>query len=253
MLILDDSTSALDMETEYEIQKSLESLEATKIIIAHRISAVRRADEIIFLEDGRIKERGTHEELHPQRPGHQGLHPGQAAVLAQIIQGLQHEKGLHPLQVRLHLVHHLPEGRPGPGQLPDKEGRLGLLGGSGAGVEDMDLPPAALLPVDGAGLHGGVVGPGEPPGEGDHIVVPVAEVLQIGGRGGAGGLGPAGGGAHLLQQHRLPELLVIGHGLRAHMDAQRHHGKVRVPPQVRRRVRTAVTDQAITHLKNHLN
>ncbi len=63
VLILDDSTSALDMETEYEIQKSLESLEATKIIIAHRISAVRRADEIIFLEDGRIKERGTHEEL----------------------------------------------------------------------------------------------------------------------------------------------------------------------------------------------
>lgn len=63
VLILDDSTSALDMETEYEIQKSLETLDATKIIIAHRISAVRRADEIIFLEDGCIRERGTHEEL----------------------------------------------------------------------------------------------------------------------------------------------------------------------------------------------
>ena len=63
VLVLDDSTSALDMETEYEIQKSLDALDATKIIIAHRISAVRRADEIIFLEDGRIKERGTHEEL----------------------------------------------------------------------------------------------------------------------------------------------------------------------------------------------
>lgn len=63
VLILDDSTSALDMETEYEIQKSLDALDATKIIIAHRISAVRRADEIIFLEDGRIRERGTHEEL----------------------------------------------------------------------------------------------------------------------------------------------------------------------------------------------
>lgn len=67
VLILDDSTSALDMETEYEIQKSLDALEATKIIIAHRISAVRRADEIIFLEDGRIKERGTHEELLAKR------------------------------------------------------------------------------------------------------------------------------------------------------------------------------------------
>lgn len=63
VLILDDSTSALDMETEYEIQKSLEGLECTKIVIAHRISAVRRADEIIFLDEGKIAERGTHEEL----------------------------------------------------------------------------------------------------------------------------------------------------------------------------------------------
>ena len=67
VLILDDSTSALDMETEYEIQKSLDTLDATKIIIAHRISAVRRADEIIFLEDGSIKERGSHEELLAKR------------------------------------------------------------------------------------------------------------------------------------------------------------------------------------------
>lgn len=63
VLILDDSTSALDMETEYEIQKALDTLDTTKIIIAHRISAVRRADEIIFLEDGMVKERGSHEEL----------------------------------------------------------------------------------------------------------------------------------------------------------------------------------------------
>lgn len=68
VLVLDDSTSALDMETEYEIQKSLDTLEdTTKIIIAHRISAVRRADEIIFLEEGKIKERGTHEELMEQK------------------------------------------------------------------------------------------------------------------------------------------------------------------------------------------
>lgn len=64
ILILDDSTSALDMETEFQIQKSLEELNGTtKIIIAHRISAVRSADEILFLEHGKIKERGTHEEL----------------------------------------------------------------------------------------------------------------------------------------------------------------------------------------------
>lgn len=64
VLILDDSTSALDMETEHEIQKSLEQKrDATKIIVAHRISAVKNADEIIILDKGRIVERGTHEEL----------------------------------------------------------------------------------------------------------------------------------------------------------------------------------------------
>jgi ATP-binding cassette subfamily B protein len=51
------------METELMIQKSLNQIESTKIIIAHRISAVRHADEIIILEDGRIVERGTHESL----------------------------------------------------------------------------------------------------------------------------------------------------------------------------------------------
>lgn len=63
LLVLDDSTSALDMETELMIQKSLADVKATKIIIAHRISAVRNADEIIILENGRITERGTHNDL----------------------------------------------------------------------------------------------------------------------------------------------------------------------------------------------
>lgn len=64
ILVMDDSTSALDMETEHEIQKTLNSLkDTTKIIIAHRISAVCHADEIIYLQDGKIAERGTHEEL----------------------------------------------------------------------------------------------------------------------------------------------------------------------------------------------
>ena len=64
VLILDDSTSALDMETEHEIQKTLKELKGTtKMIIAHRISAVCHADEIIYLKDGRIAERGTHREL----------------------------------------------------------------------------------------------------------------------------------------------------------------------------------------------
>ena len=68
VLVLDDSTSALDMETEQQIQNALEKREnVTKIIIAHRISAVRKADEIIFLKEGRIAERGTHDALMAQK------------------------------------------------------------------------------------------------------------------------------------------------------------------------------------------
>lgn len=64
VLVLDDATSALDMETEKLLQKNLKEVgEITKIIIGHRISSVRDADEIIILERGRIAERGTHEEL----------------------------------------------------------------------------------------------------------------------------------------------------------------------------------------------
>lgn len=65
VLILDDSTSALDMETEYSLLKNLSNREntSTTFIIAHRISAVKNADLIIYLEDGEIKEKGTHEEL----------------------------------------------------------------------------------------------------------------------------------------------------------------------------------------------
>lgn len=65
ILILDDATSALDMETEYEILKALERRRgnSTTFIIAHRISAVKDADEILILDDGRIVERGTHRDL----------------------------------------------------------------------------------------------------------------------------------------------------------------------------------------------
>lgn len=65
ILILDDATSAVDMETEYQIQQALETMKqrSTVFIIAHRISSVRNADEIIILKDGLIYERGTHNEL----------------------------------------------------------------------------------------------------------------------------------------------------------------------------------------------
>ena len=68
ILILDDSTSALDMETERQIQSDLKKVEhISKIIIGHRISAVRDADEILILENGNVLERGTHEELMRRR------------------------------------------------------------------------------------------------------------------------------------------------------------------------------------------
>lgn len=68
ILILDDSTSALDMETELMIQNTLRQLaDTTKIIIGHRISAVRHADEIIVLDKGTIAERGTHQTLMQQK------------------------------------------------------------------------------------------------------------------------------------------------------------------------------------------
>ncbi|MCD5322507.1 MULTISPECIES: ABC transporter ATP-binding protein [Pontibacillus] len=65
ILVLDDATSAVDMETELQIQKALkEVMEGrTTFIIAHRISSLKHADEILVLEDGRIVERGVHDEL----------------------------------------------------------------------------------------------------------------------------------------------------------------------------------------------
>ncbi len=69
ILVLDDTTSAVDMETEKYIQQQLRELPfpCTKILIAQRISSVKDADLILVLENGRITERGTHEELLKNR------------------------------------------------------------------------------------------------------------------------------------------------------------------------------------------
>lgn len=65
ILIMDDCTSAVDMETEYAIQQALKRVMEgrTTFIIAHRISSVKDADEIIVLDNGQIVERGTHDQL----------------------------------------------------------------------------------------------------------------------------------------------------------------------------------------------
>ena len=65
VLVLDEATSALDVQTERAVGEALERLAEgrTTIVIAHRLSTVRDADQIVVLESGEIAERGTHEEL----------------------------------------------------------------------------------------------------------------------------------------------------------------------------------------------
>jgi len=69
ILILDEATSNLDTESEQLIQASMASLLAgrTTFVVAHRLSTIRRADEILLMEDGRVIERGTHQALMDAR------------------------------------------------------------------------------------------------------------------------------------------------------------------------------------------
>ena len=63
VLVLDEATSALDAATELKVIRALEKRNVTRIVVAHRLSTIRDADEIIVLNRGEIAERGTHDEL----------------------------------------------------------------------------------------------------------------------------------------------------------------------------------------------
>ena len=82
ILILDEATSNLDMESESFIQESLKELMKgrTTFVIAHRLSTIRQADQILVIEKGEIKERGTHQELIDKQGRYFDLYTYQARI-----------------------------------------------------------------------------------------------------------------------------------------------------------------------------
>ena len=82
ILLLDEATSSLDTESEALIQKSLDELlrGRTTLVIAHRLSTIQRADLILVIEDGRIAERGRHDELMSAKGRYHELYTVQARI-----------------------------------------------------------------------------------------------------------------------------------------------------------------------------
>jgi ATP-binding cassette, subfamily B, multidrug efflux pump len=88
ILILDDATSAVDMETEFRIQKALKNVmsDRTTFIIAHRISSLKHADEILVMENGKIVERGVHDFLLKNKGPYQRIYDIQYKDQKKILQ-----------------------------------------------------------------------------------------------------------------------------------------------------------------------
>jgi ATP-binding cassette subfamily B protein len=79
ILILDEATSSVDTESEQLIQQAIENLISgrTAIVIAHRLSTIRKADKIIVLDKGEIREIGSHEELLERKGYYHSLYESQ--------------------------------------------------------------------------------------------------------------------------------------------------------------------------------
>lgn len=82
ILVLDEATSSVDLATETRIEKALQKLLAgrTSVVIAHRLSTVRRADRILVVSDGRVVEQGSHEELLSKPSAYRRLYESQFAA-----------------------------------------------------------------------------------------------------------------------------------------------------------------------------
>ena len=82
MLILDEATSSIDARTEIKIQKAFREMMKgrTSFIVAHRLSTIREADLILVMDDGKIVEQGTHEQLLKKGGFYSKLYYSQFAV-----------------------------------------------------------------------------------------------------------------------------------------------------------------------------
>ena len=84
ILILDEATSSIDTHTEALVQRGIEAMLAgrTSFVIAHRLSTIKNADRIFVIDDGRIKEEGSHEELLAAGGAYYNLYAAQFKALA---------------------------------------------------------------------------------------------------------------------------------------------------------------------------
>ncbi|HEY9641243.1 MAG TPA: ABC transporter ATP-binding protein [Coleofasciculaceae cyanobacterium] len=101
ILILDEATSALDTVSERLVQEAIDNLsrDRTTLVIAHRLSTVQKADQIAVMEQGRVVELGTHEELLKQKGAYSKLYNMQFAESAQSTARVPDDQGPLPMQV----------------------------------------------------------------------------------------------------------------------------------------------------------